>query len=88
MDALRRINREAGITVICNLHHLETARNYCDRIVGMQAGRVVFDGSPEDVSMEKAMEIYGAEADGEELREALGRGFRPERHSSLAASAA
>jgi phosphonate transport system ATP-binding protein len=88
MDALRRINRESGITVVCNLHQLETARNYCNRIVGMQAGRIVFDGSPEDVSMEKAVEIYGAEADGDELREALGRGFKPESHCSLAASAA
>ena len=39
MDALRRINIEDGITVVCNLHTLDTARNYCDRIVGMAAGR-------------------------------------------------
>ena len=34
METLRIINREDGITVICNLHHLDTARSYCDRIIG------------------------------------------------------
>ncbi len=45
MDALRRINREDGITVLVNLHTLDTARAYCDRIVAMRAGRVMFDGT-------------------------------------------
>ena len=47
MDALRDINRRDGITVLCNLHTLDTARAYCDRIVGMAQGRIVFDGAPE-----------------------------------------
>src|SRR3546814_11069738 len=47
MDALRAINREEGITVVCNLHTLDTARSYCDRIVGMARGAVVFDGRPD-----------------------------------------
>jgi phosphonate transport system ATP-binding protein len=67
MDALRRINREDGITVICNLHTLDTARTYCDRIVGMAHGRVVFDGAPEDLTLEQARAIYGAEG----LKDAL-----------------
>ena len=67
MDALRRVNREDGITVLCNLHTLDTARAYCDRIVGMAAGRVVFDGPPGDLTLEQARAIYGAEG----LREAF-----------------
>jgi phosphonate transport system ATP-binding protein len=63
MDALRDINRTEGITVICNLHTLDTARTYCDRIIGMQAGRVVFDGHVSELTFEKAREIYGAEAE-------------------------
>ena len=63
MEALRRINQEDGITVLCNLHTLDTARAYCDRIVGMQDGRVVFDGSPAKLTDAKAREIYGAEAE-------------------------
>src|SRR5262245_4017144 len=44
MDALLRINKHFGITVICNLHSLDIARTYCDRLLGMAAGHVVFDG--------------------------------------------
>ena len=46
MDALQHINRHFGITVICNLHSLDLARKYCDRLVGLAAGKVVFDGAP------------------------------------------
>ena len=38
MDALLRINKHFGITVICNLHSLDLARSYCDRLIGMAAG--------------------------------------------------
>jgi phosphonate transport system ATP-binding protein len=72
MDALRRINREMGITVISNLHHLDTARSYCERIIGMQAGRVIFDGPPSELTTEKALEVYGTDGDSEELKQALG----------------
>jgi phosphonate transport system ATP-binding protein len=50
MDALARINRDYGITVVCNLHSLDLARAYCGRLVGMSAGRVVFDGPPSDLT--------------------------------------
>ena len=63
MEALYDINREEKITVICNLHTLDTARTYCDRVVGMSAGKVIFDGNPELLTDQKAREIYGAEAD-------------------------
>jgi phosphonate transport system ATP-binding protein len=59
MDALRRINREDGLTVLCNLHTLDTARQYCDRIVGMRAGRVVFDGVPTQLTPAMVRDIYG-----------------------------
>jgi phosphonate transport system ATP-binding protein len=59
MDALRRVNREDGLTVLCNLHHLDTARAYCDRIVAMQQGRIVFDGTPAELTAERVREIYG-----------------------------
>ena len=71
MDALRTINGEEGITVICNLHTLDTARAYCDRIIGMQAGRVVFDGSPQELSTDVAREIYGVDGLDEALSESV-----------------
>ena len=46
MDALQRINRHHGITVLCNLHSLDLARAYCDRLIGMANGRVAFAARP------------------------------------------
>jgi phosphonate transport system ATP-binding protein len=61
MDTLRRIHDEDGRTVICNLHTLDTARRYCDRVIGMRAGRIVFDGAPGQLTTAVAREIYGAD---------------------------
>ena len=63
MDALRRINRDFGITVMCNLHSLELARDYCGRLIGMAAGQVVFDGTPEQLTESEARRLYGLESD-------------------------
>jgi phosphonate transport system ATP-binding protein len=63
MDALLRINKHFGITVICNLHSLDLAREYCDRLIGMSAGRVVFDGAPATLTAQIARELYDLEAD-------------------------
>ncbi|SDC43175.1 phosphonate ABC transporter ATP-binding protein [Ruegeria marina] len=62
MQSLRRIHEEDGRTVIANLHTLDTARRYCDRVVGMRDGRIVFDGLPEQLTTGVAREIYGADA--------------------------
>lgn len=59
MDTLARINRDFGLTVLCNLHSLELARSYCGRLVGMADGRVVFDGPPDALTDEQAHLIYG-----------------------------
>jgi phosphonate transport system ATP-binding protein len=58
MDALRDVNRD-GLTVLVNLHDLTTARNYCDRIVALNAGRVVFDGPPTELTAARIREVYG-----------------------------
>ena len=50
MDALLHINKHFGITVMVNLHSLELARKYCDRLVGLAAGRLVFDGVPAELT--------------------------------------
>ncbi|WP_333832728.1 phosphonate ABC transporter ATP-binding protein [Rubrimonas sp.] len=62
MDALRAINREDGITVLVNLHTLDTARAYCDRILAMRAGAVVFDGPAGALTDARVREIYGVES--------------------------
>ena len=62
MDTLKRINVEDGRMVIANLHTLDTARRYCDRVIGMRDGRVVFDGLPSQLTTGVARDIYGADA--------------------------
>ncbi len=47
--------------MLVNLHHLDTARHYCDRIVALSAGRVVFDGPPSELTEDAVREIYGTE---------------------------
>ena len=47
--------------IVCNLHTLDTARRYCDRVIGMRGGEIVFDGLPEDLTTSAAREIYGAD---------------------------
>jgi phosphonate transport system ATP-binding protein len=59
MHALQRINRHFGIEVICNLHSLEIARDYCDRLVGMADGAIVFDDVAAALSDSAVCEIYG-----------------------------
>ncbi len=63
MQALRRIHEEDGRMVIANLHTLDTARRYCDRVIGMRDGRIVFDGTPEQLTTGVARDIYGAGTD-------------------------
>jgi phosphonate transport system ATP-binding protein len=71
MESLRRINREDGITVMANLHLLETARQYCDRVIGMRKGAIVFDGTPGQLTAAVARDIYGTElGDSEAIEEA------------------
>lgn len=71
MDALRSINENDGITVVTNLHTLDTARNYCERIIGMAKGRVVFDGKPTDLTADAVQEIYGSDRDGSGIDETM-----------------
>ncbi len=74
MDALQRINKHFGITVICNLHSLEVARTYCDRLVGMAAGEIVFDGATATLTETVARELYGIASDGARGGARTGRG--------------
>lgn len=61
MDGLRQINREDNLTVLVNLHTLDTARAYCDRIVAMRQGRIYFDGTAAQLTDDVVRDIYGLE---------------------------
>nr|WP_042502145.1 phosphonate ABC transporter ATP-binding protein [Thermaerobacter marianensis] len=68
MSDLRRINREDGITTIVNLHFIDLALTYADRIIGMRNGQVVFDGPASGVTEKTFEEIYGRPVRAEDFR--------------------
>ena len=56
---LKRIGGELGHTTVVNLHFLDMARRYADRIIGMRAGKVMFDGTAADADDSVFEDIYG-----------------------------
>ena len=59
MSYLKKINNELGITTIVNLHFLDLAKEFGDRLIGLRDGKLVFDGNVNDVSDEDFENIYG-----------------------------
>jgi len=58
MNTLKKVNKSFGVTVLMNLHHLEYAKDYCDRIIGVNNGNIVFDGKSSELSDEIIETIY------------------------------
>ncbi len=58
MGDFKQINKEMDITVIINIHHVDLALEYADRIIGIKAGKIVFDGESKDVNQAVLDQIY------------------------------
>ncbi len=63
MEHLRKICSEKGITVIVNLHQVDVAKNYSDRIIGLNSGQIVYNGHPSEIDKEVIQSIYGTDFD-------------------------
>ena len=61
MELIARRAGERDIPVIVNMHNVELARRFADRIVGMRKGEIVFDGSPQALTQAHLLQIYGGE---------------------------
>jgi phosphonate transport system ATP-binding protein len=72
MKDLVRINRELGITTLVNLHFLDIAREYGQRIIGLRFGELVYDGQAADVTDEDFRDIYGRDFTEDDLLEEEG----------------
>ena len=59
MKDLQNINKGMGKTVIVNIHSVELARTFSTRIIALKAGKMVFDGTQEELTDQKLIEIYG-----------------------------
>ena len=66
MQDFVRINQEMGISILLNIHHVELALEYADRIIGIRAGRIVYDGPSANVDQKVLEAIYGDDAQAEE----------------------
>ncbi len=72
MRYLQQINRELGITTLINLHFLDLARTYADRVIGLREGRLVYDGPAADADEAVFEEIYGRSLTADDVLEAQG----------------
>ena len=61
MELLARLARERGIPVVVNIHNVELAKRFAERIVGMSQGAIVFDGAPSELRESDLLAIYGGE---------------------------
>lgn len=66
MQDFVRINKDMGISILLNIHHVELAIEYADRIIGIRAGQIVYDGPAEAVDQAVLDRIYGESAPREE----------------------
>ncbi len=65
MELLDDINKNDGVTVVVCLHQIDFAIKFCDRIVALKSGKIVYDGPKDGLNRDRLVEIYGAEYDEE-----------------------
>ena len=68
MDDFKKINKELNMSVLINIHHVDLALKYADRVIGIKAGEIVYDGPSKDVDSEVLKQIYGRELADDEVR--------------------
>jgi phosphonate transport system ATP-binding protein len=63
MDLLHHLNRTKGMTLVVSLHNVAMARKYCDRIIALRAGELVFDGPPMALDDARLRSLYGTSSE-------------------------
>ncbi len=59
MEDFKKINKELNITIIINIHHVDLALKYADRVIGIKAGEIIYDGPSSNVNKEVLDLVYG-----------------------------
>lgn len=67
MDDFKKINKELNMSVLINIHHVDLALKYADRVIGIKAGEIVYDGPSAEVNSEVLKQIYGRELSADEV---------------------
>jgi len=58
LSLLKRINQDFGTTILCNLHQVDLAKKYSDRIVGLKDGKIIFDENSSKINTTNLEKIY------------------------------
>ncbi|KJH75780.1 MULTISPECIES: phosphonate ABC transporter ATP-binding protein [unclassified Pseudomonas] len=80
LQYLRDATRELGITVLCNLHQVDYAREFGDRIVGLAHGRLVYDGDASNMTEDDLQRIYPGQV--KESQDAPAMAHKPKVHTA------
>lgn len=67
MDDFKKINKEMKISILINIHHVDLALKYADRVIGIKNGEIIYDGMAKNVTKEVLKEIYGREINEDEM---------------------
>lgn len=67
MDDFKKINKELNMSVLINIHHVDLALKYADRVIGIKAGEIVYDGPSSEVTNDVLTQIYGRELSQDEV---------------------
>ena len=67
MNDFKRINKEMNISVLINIHHVDLALEYADRVIGIKAGKIIYDGPSDKVDEKVLEEIYGRKLSSDEI---------------------
>lgn len=67
MDDFKKINKELNMSVLINIHHVDLALKYADRVIGIKAGEIVYDGPSSEVTNDILTQIYGRELSQDEV---------------------
>lgn len=67
MNDFKRINKEMKISILINIHHVDLALEYADRVIGIKAGEIIYDGPSNKVDKEVLKKIYGRELAADEV---------------------
>ena len=65
MGDFKRINEDMNISILINIHHVDLALKYANRVVGIRAGEIVYDGPASEVTQEVLANIYNGKVDAE-----------------------
>ena len=65
LATLRSVARDQGIAVLCSLHQVGLAREFADRLIGIKAGSIVFDGAPSSIDLAAEQALYGQGSQGD-----------------------